>query len=519
MVTHIRAAAAPRRAPPTPPHLLQNRGPICSKASARSRTRTTYVVHRQATAPDLMCALLRAGATQVTHLCPQDRPEAASASLVIVPQVASLGWLAGALPSIRRALIANGRLVVSVATDTAPHTIPDPPHAGAARLHRDPHAQCRGPPSVQCGAACVRSSSVCLKGATTMRIPISGVGGSLTALATPFRQTRVDWDALSRLAERQIPRGTRALVVCGSTGEAAALSQSEYARAMHTWWSRPPSAPRAGDRRLLPPLHLGGRSPWALKAATAGVTPCYAPRRPTSKPNAGGHLRAYPRHRPRDGSSRSCSTMFRRALAWRSADDTVARLHASQDYPGRPEGRHRRCVAAGSVARPLRRSNSWRNGAATTPLLRPIGPWWKRRCISVIREYVAAGAMRAAAPCLGQHPAGPLRRAPRFARSAARGAVRGKQSDPVESRAGQPWAVHQRGPVAADPCRTGDAGKTAGSDGAGDAGGKSMRRDGRCWRWRVSCPLSSLRTSVRHRERSRQSPGDDPRLASPSGSH
>jgi 4-hydroxy-tetrahydrodipicolinate synthase len=63
-----------------------------------------------------------------------------------------------------------------------------------------------------------------------MRTPILG---SLTALATPFRQTRVDWDALSRLSERQVARGTSALIVCGSTGEAAALTQPEYARAVH----------------------------------------------------------------------------------------------------------------------------------------------------------------------------------------------------------------------------------------------------------------------------------------------
>ena len=62
--------------------------------------------------PGLMCALLRAGAAHVTHLCSHERPEAGSASLVIVPHVASLDWLATALPSIRRALIANGRLIL-----------------------------------------------------------------------------------------------------------------------------------------------------------------------------------------------------------------------------------------------------------------------------------------------------------------------------------------------------------------------------------------------------------------------
>jgi hypothetical protein len=65
-----------------------------------------------------MCALIRAGATEVTHLRSHERPEADSASLAIVPQVPSLDWLASALPPIRRALHTNGRLVVSIATQS-----------------------------------------------------------------------------------------------------------------------------------------------------------------------------------------------------------------------------------------------------------------------------------------------------------------------------------------------------------------------------------------------------------------
>jgi 4-hydroxy-tetrahydrodipicolinate synthase len=64
-----------------------------------------------------------------------------------------------------------------------------------------------------------------------MRTPVSG---SLTALATPFRHTRLDGGALARLAERQVARGTAALIVCGSTGEAASLTQPEYVRAVRT---------------------------------------------------------------------------------------------------------------------------------------------------------------------------------------------------------------------------------------------------------------------------------------------
>jgi hypothetical protein len=64
--------------------------------------------------PDLMCALLRAGAPQVTHLCSHERLDADSASLVIIPQLSSPDWLESHLPSIRRALAANGRFAVCV---------------------------------------------------------------------------------------------------------------------------------------------------------------------------------------------------------------------------------------------------------------------------------------------------------------------------------------------------------------------------------------------------------------------
>jgi 4-hydroxy-tetrahydrodipicolinate synthase len=66
-----------------------------------------------------------------------------------------------------------------------------------------------------------------------MRKFVSGLNGSLTALVTPFRDSQVDCNALSRLCERQIDCGTAALIACGSTGEAAALDQSEYARTLH----------------------------------------------------------------------------------------------------------------------------------------------------------------------------------------------------------------------------------------------------------------------------------------------
>ena len=53
--------------------------------------------------------------------------------------------------------------------------------------------------------------------------------GSITALATPFTASgELDLDAWQRLLSGQIEAGTQALVVAGSTGEAAALYDAEY---------------------------------------------------------------------------------------------------------------------------------------------------------------------------------------------------------------------------------------------------------------------------------------------------
>ena len=70
--------------------------------------------------PDAMCSLLRAGARQVTQLRTHERLEQGSASLVIVPRLISFDWLAGALAPIRRALMPNGRIAMSI--DALPST-------------------------------------------------------------------------------------------------------------------------------------------------------------------------------------------------------------------------------------------------------------------------------------------------------------------------------------------------------------------------------------------------------------
>ncbi len=56
------------------------------------------------------------------------------------------------------------------------------------------------------------------------------LSGSITALATPFggRDDALDLDACGRLIDAQIAGGTRAIVMAGSTGEAAALDEREF---------------------------------------------------------------------------------------------------------------------------------------------------------------------------------------------------------------------------------------------------------------------------------------------------
>jgi 4-hydroxy-tetrahydrodipicolinate synthase len=60
--------------------------------------------------------------------------------------------------------------------------------------------------------------------------------GSIPALVTPFHagDGELDPPVLGRLAERVVCRGASAVVVCGSTGEAASMTPDEQVRAIHT---------------------------------------------------------------------------------------------------------------------------------------------------------------------------------------------------------------------------------------------------------------------------------------------
>ena len=51
--------------------------------------------------------------------------------------------------------------------------------------------------------------------------------GVATALVTPFKEGKIDYEALEKIIEMQIFGGIDALVICGTTGEASALSDEE----------------------------------------------------------------------------------------------------------------------------------------------------------------------------------------------------------------------------------------------------------------------------------------------------
>jgi 4-hydroxy-tetrahydrodipicolinate synthase len=116
--------------------------------------------------------------------------------------------------------------------------------------------------------------------------------GSITALATPFRAGRLDPDALASMTGRQIDAGTAAIVVGGSTGEAAMLTAEEYARAVSC------VAANAGGRPVIAGCSASATEQSvaiAEAAARAGATGLLLAPPPYVKPTQAGlfaHVRA-----------------------------------------------------------------------------------------------------------------------------------------------------------------------------------------------------------------------------------
>ena len=57
--------------------------------------------------------------------------------------------------------------------------------------------------------------------------------GACTALVTPFLDNRVNYPMMEMLLKRQIDAGIKAVVICGTTGESATLSDEEKLELFH----------------------------------------------------------------------------------------------------------------------------------------------------------------------------------------------------------------------------------------------------------------------------------------------
>ena len=103
--------------------------------------------------------------------------------------------------------------------------------------------------------------------------------GSAVAIVTPFCGDGVDLEAFDRLIKRQIQGGTDAIVVCGTTGEAATLSYNErmalIERCVRTVDRRVPVIAGSGTNSTASSIALSKAAQSAGVDAPLTVTPYY----------------------------------------------------------------------------------------------------------------------------------------------------------------------------------------------------------------------------------------------------
>lgn len=109
---------------------------------------------------------------------------------------------------------------------------------------------------------------------------MSGLGAILTAMVTPFdAQLRVDEDATVRIMEHLVAHGSDGLVVCGTTGEAATLTDEEHLRvvelAVQEMGARTTIVAGVGSNDTRHAVHLTERATELGADALLHVTPYY----------------------------------------------------------------------------------------------------------------------------------------------------------------------------------------------------------------------------------------------------
>jgi 4-hydroxy-tetrahydrodipicolinate synthase len=105
------------------------------------------------------------------------------------------------------------------------------------------------------------------------------IEGCLTAVVTPFKGTRVDFEALAKLVDWQIEQGVDGIVSVGTTGESATLDVEEHVAAIAATVKaargRVPVIAGAGGNATSEALALTKASEDAGADALLHVTPYY----------------------------------------------------------------------------------------------------------------------------------------------------------------------------------------------------------------------------------------------------
>jgi 4-hydroxy-tetrahydrodipicolinate synthase len=122
-------------------------------------------------------------------------------------------------------------------------------------------------------------------------MPKTVIEGCLTALVTPFRDGKVDYDQLNKLVDWQIEQGVDGIVAVGTTGESATLDVDEHvaviAATVKAARGRVPVVAGAGGNATTEALELTRASEDAGADALLHVTPYY------NRPNQEGLFRHF----------------------------------------------------------------------------------------------------------------------------------------------------------------------------------------------------------------------------------
>jgi 4-hydroxy-tetrahydrodipicolinate synthase len=117
------------------------------------------------------------------------------------------------------------------------------------------------------------------------------IEGCLTAIVTPFRDGRVDFDTLAKLVDWQIENGVDGIVAVGTTGESATLDVEEHvaviAAVVKSARNRVPVVAGAGGNATAEAIALTKASEDAGANALLHVTPYY------NRPNQEGLFRHF----------------------------------------------------------------------------------------------------------------------------------------------------------------------------------------------------------------------------------